>query len=287
MIRNRLARRLFQRMVDDRVVFGETRFRTPLLQTLAVEDSEPWMREVLSALLRVRHGLLLDVGANLGQTMLAFRSLTRDAPYVGVEPNPACAAYVNALIKLNHLERCTVVPVAMARSSEILKLEFYQDHAGDSSASIVPFFRDDRPVVASQLVPAFTGADFRTVVDMSGLALIKIDAEGAEPDILETLTPEIAAHRPLMIFELLPAYSEANTRRVEMQDRVSDLLKAHAYKIYRTIKTPRNSLKGFRPIDAFGIHQDLALTDYVALPAETVDKGEVTWAQLLLPKNPE
>jgi hypothetical protein len=152
-----------------------------------------------------------------------------------------------------------------------------------NSASIVPSFRDDRSVVATQLVPVFTGEHLRKTVNLSDLALIKIDVEGAEADVFEALVPIIVEHQPLIAFELLPAYSESNTRRVAMQNKVLDLLKKQDYRIFRTIKANHSRLKGFMPVETFGIHSDLALTDYVALPERGLDGAIASLGNLILP----
>jgi hypothetical protein len=56
--------------------------------------SEPWMVDALRRLLFLRPGAaFVDVGVNIGQTLLKLKSLAPDIVYVGFEPNPFCALY--------------------------------------------------------------------------------------------------------------------------------------------------------------------------------------------------
>src|SRR5919205_552723 len=86
-------------------------------RTTAVDPcaSGPWMVDALARLFALagRPGLV-DVGVNIGQTLLKLRSIARDAPYVGFEPNPFCIQFVNELIALNGFDRCVLLPVALA-----------------------------------------------------------------------------------------------------------------------------------------------------------------------------
>ena len=58
---------------------------------------------------------VVDVGANLGQTLLKVKRLDRRARYVGFEPNPWCVVYMEELVRVNRLEHCSIVPRARCR----------------------------------------------------------------------------------------------------------------------------------------------------------------------------
>jgi tRNA G46 methylase TrmB len=42
----------------------------------------------------VKPGLILDIGANSGQTLLNVQATHRAVTHIGIEPNPQCVAYV-------------------------------------------------------------------------------------------------------------------------------------------------------------------------------------------------
>lgn len=126
--------------------FGEGNIYLPLSSRLEISESEPWMRHTLNALLSYFDGGLLDVGVNLGQTLVEYKLLRPRGDYLGIEPNPECVAYAKQLARANGFERVTIIPAALADRAGIINLDFYMESEFDSSASIVPNFREDRAV---------------------------------------------------------------------------------------------------------------------------------------------
>ena len=62
------------------------------------------MSEVIQRLFKLKSGAFIDVGVNLGQTLLKVAAIDPGRAYVGFEPNPACVDYVWKLIETNNLE---------------------------------------------------------------------------------------------------------------------------------------------------------------------------------------
>ena len=120
---------------------GGQRFALPFGYPPPIQ--EPWMSDVLGRLLNEFEGVFVDIGANLGQTLLQFRSLDRTSRYLGFEPNPHCAAYVMQLITLNKFEKTDLIPAACALGHSVEKLHFYQDSPFDAAASMVKDFRSN------------------------------------------------------------------------------------------------------------------------------------------------
>ncbi|MCP4828081.1 MAG: hypothetical protein GY889_04320, partial [Proteobacteria bacterium] len=88
-------------------------FRIPMLGGLGGamrRHHEPWMLQNLIQIESESEGCFVDVGVNLGQTLLAVKSIRADWDYIGFEPNPYCVFYTMNLVKLNALEGCTVFP---------------------------------------------------------------------------------------------------------------------------------------------------------------------------------
>ena len=46
----------------------------------------------------------VDIGMNIGQTLLKVRSMDQHIPFIGFEPNPICVSYLYKLIQLNQIE---------------------------------------------------------------------------------------------------------------------------------------------------------------------------------------
>lgn len=81
----------------------------------------------------------IDVGVNIGQTLMKVKSIDKDILYVGFEPNPNCVNYVNKFIEVNHIENCTIYPVGL---SEKIGFEtLYADNEVASGATMLKDFR--------------------------------------------------------------------------------------------------------------------------------------------------
>ncbi|MEE4174575.1 MAG: FkbM family methyltransferase, partial [Xanthomonadales bacterium] len=214
-----------------------------------------------------------DVGANLGQTLLAVKAIDRQREYLGFEPNPSCNFYLEQLIRLNGLEQVSVVPVALADESCVMQLDRYSDDPGDSSASIVPAFRDESKIKSSLFVPAFRFDDLRISNTRSSIGIVKIDVEGAESVVLSSLNTVIKRDRPLIVMEVLPVYSDENQERLVRQQSIERMLTSWNYKLYRIAKHDDGSLAGLVPIKSFGIHSNIDHCDYLAIGSER--SGEI------------
>jgi tRNA G46 methylase TrmB len=60
-----------------------------------------WMTDVLEHLVGIKPGTFVDIGANIGQTLLSLQATHPEVGYIGFEPNVRCAAYLDDLIKSN------------------------------------------------------------------------------------------------------------------------------------------------------------------------------------------
>lgn len=250
---------------ERRVVRGR-RFQVPVLGGLAASISEPWMMDLLAALLPRRAGAFLDVGVNLGQTLLKLRAVDAERPYLGFEPNPACVAYLERLVAANSLGDVTILPVGVGAAPGLMRLQLFGD-ATDSSASIVPDFRSAETVTGTKFVPILSFAELRSLLP-DQVAIIKIDVEGAELEVLTTLAPHVADTRPFVLIEVLPAYTAENRRRVERQYAIEAILASLDYQIYRVLRRPGGVLDSVEAVSSFGIHSNLDWSDYVLAPSE-------------------
>ncbi len=164
---------------------------------------ESWATKFLAGLLRP--GMtVVDVGANYGYYTLLFGgSVGAEGRVIAVEPNPAVAATLQENIDLNGLTGITAL--------HCLALS---DHDGEGSFFVPSGEPKNGLLVGHQVARA--GESFTvpvttldTLLDGTNVDLIKIDAEGGEPEILTGMSATIARCRPLIVLEFNAArYSD-------------------------------------------------------------------------------
>ncbi len=289
-IARRLLRDLYRFGITQRIAVnlttqvGGRSFRVPVVQGLGmgnIEITESWMVEIFDRLAPPRSGVFLDVGANTGQTLLKLRSRWTDTPWVGLEPNPACVQYLGQLIAANGFRACELVPVGLHTEAALMKLDFYTADGTDSSASLVANFRPDEKVFGHRLISTLPFAAIEPFVARTGVAFVKIDVEGGEKEVIETLTPVLRAARPPVLMEILPVYKPENTQRLDRQRAIEQTFRELDYQIFRVEKTAADGFAGLRRLAEIGVHSQIAWSDYLVVPAERAAEflkslGEVT-----------
>jgi FkbM family methyltransferase len=131
------------------------------------------------------NGPIVDIGANIGAFTLDAAARYPDAPIHAYEPDPVSRNVLRKNVVANGLEgRVTIWPDAVAASDGTL--EFHQSGASLESGA-------HASGGASIRVPCVS---LGTVISRLGgpAALMKIDAEGAEVDMLEAGSVTPAAH---------------------------------------------------------------------------------------------
>jgi FkbM family methyltransferase len=253
---------------------NDSKIRIPIINGIGKNNylvfSEPWMYDILGRLLVNPSQTFVDVGVNLGQTLLKVKAINRDINYIGFEPNPFCVNYVYQLIKQNHFPNTELWPVGLSTTTQLLKLNLFSDSNEDSSASIIEGYRSKSVVKKSFNVPVFSFSDLN--IDLSlRFDVIKIDVEGAEFEVLKGLFERINRDRPVILMEVLPAYSTENTIRINRQENISLILGDLKYTIFR-VKKVNDQFLGVEHMSDFGIHSDVNLCDYILLPVEIEDE---------------
>lgn len=245
------------------ILVNKRKFLVPLPGGQGYENldlSEPWMTQTLLALRPLFNGQFVDVGVNLGQTLLKAYAVFDDIDYIGFEPNPSCINYVQELIRLNDLKKTKLLPVAVGAKTEMLKLNFFAADKSDSSATLIENFKKNAIPDHSIFVPVF---DFHTLTHFlpaKPFSILKIDVEGAEMEVLLGLHEWVTSYSPFILMEILPVYSTENQSRLERQDKIEEMLKGWNYKIGRIKK---NSPGRLELIDKIGIHSNMEDCDYL------------------------
>jgi FkbM family methyltransferase len=237
---------------------------------------ESWKTRMITRALSSRNGAFLDIGANLGQTLLDYCARNREVRYVAFEPNPQCVNLLNALVDINGLSCCTIVPSGLSDRNALLPLYLKRGSATDSGASTDIELRPGRDW-DMQIVPCYRFDDIRDDLGLEAISFAKIDVEGAEGAVLKGMMNTMQRFRPWIACEVLhrdPAVSaEAHQRRIE---DLREILASVDYTILRIEKLDGElEISGLTRLDDFSnkvwstanAHE----CDYLFVPASDVD----------------
>lgn len=264
--------------VNGKLSLNKKTFSIPIIKSNGYNNlfmSEVWMVELLSKLLqekKIHEKKFIDIGVNIGQTLIKLRSVSNEMNYIGFEPNPLCIFYTNELIKVNPTiknQNTLLLPVGISTKDEILTLNMYSENEMDASASIIEEFRKDHEIKLKTSVPVFsaTNIDNNSNV-LKNVGIIKIDVEGAELEVLTSLKDVLKKERPIILIEILPIYKSENEFRIKRQIEIESIFNDLNYSIYRVKKKKNDSFSNLKKIETIEIHSNLDHCDYVISPNE-------------------
>jgi FkbM family methyltransferase len=215
----------------------------------------------------------LDIGANVGQTLINFHTVNEGKKYVAIEPDIYCIIYLKRLIELNDFKNSLVVPVGISDENKILQL--YSSSITDAGATFRKDLRPDRESqLFSSIVPTFKLDDVVKHLNLKAISLLKMDVEGWELEVLKSMKNIFKVDRPIVICEVLfrdlKASPETNLHR---NKEMLKILKEFEYGIFQLIKT--QNLKDIEKIketkefsNEFWTNENKDLCDYLFIPAE-------------------
>ncbi|HUG22137.1 FkbM family methyltransferase [Piscinibacter sp.] len=251
------------------------RFMVPIIRGVGGshrQGVEPWMVDTLRRLFHSsgRAGLI-DIGVNIGQTLLKLKSVDQNARYIGFEPNPFCVQYANEIIRLNRLSQCVVIPVALADKPGLV--DFVADSEADAAASTLPDLRPGKQSVRRQYVPTLAFDEIGSL-ETDSIPVVKIDVEGAELEVLRGMKRFLADSRPCVICEVLHAHTDQQIPLLRARnDDLMSLLVNAGYVVHRIIKnSPQTQVVELVPVPRFPdevyTFRSSAVCDYLIIPAE-------------------
>lgn len=251
------------------VLPGGVRLQLPL----AKENSTPafgltnfrsgWIGEVIKEVLRHEEGAFVDIGANVGQTLLQFLSVEPDGrTYVGFEPNVDSFQFTYDLIRRNQLDQCNVYPVAMSDSNAFAKMYSLGLDKTDQTASIASERTSGKLL---SFIPTLRFDEVIASLEISQIALIKIDVEHAELEVVSGMAETLKGGRPYIVCEVLPTDHE------DRLEALMNLLKLADYQVGRLIKSDETWC-AVEKVDAFPsakwTEKNREHHDYIFVPSE-------------------
>ncbi len=150
-------------------------------------------------------GLVVDVGANVGNHCLALALLERTSGVIAFEPNPQAFALLQFNVAINGMEG-RIQTHRLALSDQVGEATLRQPNSnlgGSSLEASMPTMRGG--VVAEHRCRLVRGSDWLP----DPVALIKIDVEGHELSCLRGLLPVLERDRPLLFVEVMRRNEEA------------------------------------------------------------------------------
>ncbi len=260
---------------------NDKKFIIPIIDDIGYFNcsiSEPWMIDVFKILIPIEKNLFVDVGVNIGQTLLKLKSISSEINYLGFEPNASCVNYIHRLIKENKFENTTVIPVGISNKTELGVLNFMEDTVDDSSASMISNFRDENKVKQKRFIPLFDLEYLKDKIEFKNLSVLKIDVEGAELEVIKSFKDEIFVNKPIILIEILPVYNNQNLDRIKRQHELLVLLFNFKYVLFRVVKQ-RGLFVRLDEMTEIEIHSDLDKCDYILIPYTKIEKFKANYHQ--------
>lgn len=247
------------------------RIRVPITAGLGLDHRtipDPELLPALRASLALRGGAFVDVGAFLGETFVKLLALGDERRYVGFEPQPRAASYLERLVAANRAGGDVVVTAALGERNGATVLLLARDI--DETASIVEGFRPRDRYGHRWVVPLLRGDDALREAGVGPVGVLKVDVEGAELEVLRGFAATLESDHPVILCEILPIYDEATEigrLRRTRADALMELLEGHGYRLLGV--NPGGSVT---PLDRVETHRDVALRDYACVPGAECER---------------
>jgi FkbM family methyltransferase len=256
--------------VSKKILYARHKINIPVLGGLGYPNlylKPNWLYLLVNELF-VSDGLtFVDVGANIGQTLLSVKTAKNQINYIGFEPAISCCYYLKELIRVNDFQDCHIYNFALSNKLGQIFLERNND--ADPTASIVEKLRPE----------FFTLKDSVISLNLDVLALdesincVKIDIEGAELEALLGMENLIRKNRPYIICEVLDSFSDEVFEFTQKRAfEVCSFLKALDYSIIQLVQDETTErIISFHKIDTITLIQwnkkSLQLNDYIFFPS--------------------
>ena len=170
-----------------------------LMTPFVLWEQEDWFEEDLQFIRKyVKPGLnVLDIGANYGlYTLNIAKKVGMNGKVAAFEPSSSTSAYLKMSIKDNGFRNVEVYEAGLSRKRGSAMLSLNPNSELNSICRDANYQGDMEHICLLSLDEIYQSLDFQC------LDLIKMDAEGEEPAILEGGNSLLASESPLIMYEL-------------------------------------------------------------------------------------
>lgn len=245
------------------------RFKIPILKEVGMHNlmmDEFWMMDIFSRLSPNDEDVLIDIGANVGQTLLKWKAVHPKSKYVAVEPLASCINYLEKLIEINSFTNCQISEKAI--SDQDGKSEFYL-HFPEPSDRTASLLNQEFDPIKSISIETQKFESLLKTLDISpqNIYCIKIDVEGSETEILNDMKPFLLRYKPILIIEILAI----DKNRLKRTNRIIQEL---PYQMYRIVKNQLR-LDHFQKIESVEIDTSIDQSDYLFIHNDFIGNLEI------------
>jgi FkbM family methyltransferase len=139
---------------------------------------------------------ILDIGTNIGWTVLNLASIAKSGEVLGFEPDPYNFNKCSQNISLNNSQRICVFPVGLGNKNESVTMEI-RTPSNRGGNRIAP-----KESSATCMVEIVRLDDFSPAQKLDRIDLVKIDVEGYELNVLRGAEYLLKKHKPILFIEL-------------------------------------------------------------------------------------
>ena len=169
-----------------------------------------------------RDSTILDIGANIGLHALGFSAMANDGLVIAFEPQPKTFRTLEKNIIQNGVKNIIPLNLAIAQAPKIA--EFYV-MADDAYSSLIDTGRKKLTETIKVLCASVDGVLADVKVDF-----VKIDVEGLELNVLQSMSDQIQKHQPVIFCEIYKGNINSNNPH----DTIN-FLRDFGYKVNRVI----------------------------------------------------
>lgn len=243
-----------------------------------------WRSRIFERLAALQGGLFVDVGANMGQSLLDLRLTRPELDYIGFEPNLFCANFLKHLLWINRWPQCRLVPVGLSDRNTCLPFFRQYGIRADAGGSIVGDLKPARPeAVVTDMIPVFRFDDLHRDLALGAVGFVKIDVEGAELGTLRGMAATLERSRPLVLCEVLLPFEGADPDAYAAVKReLMGFLEGLGYAVLAVEKSAdASAVERLSPVAAFPLHPWTEARreqcDYLFVPQERLAEARAAF----------
>jgi FkbM family methyltransferase len=139
---------------------------------------------------------IIDVGTNIGETLLNFAKRNISGVNIGFEPVPFLFEKAKHNIGLNHFQNIVLNNAALSNNNETLSFNIANEF--NSGGIFLSAGNGD----TARSVPAIRLDDYVSEHGLSRISLIKIDVEGFEMNVLQGAAETLKRFKPALFVEI-------------------------------------------------------------------------------------